>query len=87
MSWEFQFKKNIHMYSHELKCKNGNTEFICASEDSAQENNVVLFWLDGLPLNEVQVNNFSNNLESWAKTQGFNFKIFLGKQCISSYLS
>ena len=87
MSWEFKFRKNVHMYCHELKCKNGNTEFYCQSEDSAQEDSVVMFWLDDLPLEKSQLEGFSKNLEAWAKTQGFKFRIYLGNKCLSAVVN
>ena len=61
------------MYCHELKCQSGNTKFLCQSEDSAQQENVIMFWLDDVPLNENQILSFSKELEAWAKEQGFKF--------------
>ena len=86
MSWAFRFKKNVHMYSHELKCKKGNLEFNCQSEDSAHEQHVVLFWLDELPLKETQINEFASELTSWAKSQKLNFRVYFNNKCITSSL-
>ena len=87
MSWAFKFRKNVHMYSHELKCKKGNIEFHCQSEDSAQEENVILFWLDDVPLQKAKIDEFSSNLEGWCKQQGFRFRIYLGNNCLASFLN
>lgn len=75
------------MYCHELKCKSGNTEFHCQSEDSAHEENVVMFWLDDVPLNEKQILSFSKELESWAKEQRFKFRIYLGDECLYAFVN
>ena len=47
--------EKTHMYGHELKCKNGNTESRWLGEDSVQEENVLLFWLGLVPFRENQV--------------------------------
>ncbi len=86
MSWQFQFRKNVHMYSHALKCKKGNVEFDCQSEDSAKEDKVVLFWLDDLPLKENQLSEFSADLETWAKTQKFKFRIYNNNECLAAHV-
>lgn len=72
MSWQFQFRKNVHMYSHALKCKKGNVEFDCQSEDSAKEDKVVLFWLDDLPLKENQLQSFRQILRIGQKLKNLN---------------
>ena len=87
MSWKFKFRKNVHMYSHELKCESGSTKFFCQSEDSAQEEKVVMFWLDDVPLDEKQIIPFSKELEAWAKEQGFKFRIYMGNECLSAFVS
>jgi len=42
------------MYSHELEWRKGDIKFYCQSEDSAHEDNVILFWLDDVLLKSTQ---------------------------------
>ena len=82
MSWAFKFTKNVHMYSNRLECKSGKTKFYCQSEDSALEDNVILFWLDEVPLKSTQLTEFTSKLEAWCIKQGFSFKIYLNNNCL-----
>ena len=70
------------MYCHSLKCKKGNVEFDCQSEDSANEEKVTLFWLDDLPLKNTQLSEFASDLEKWANKQEFKYRILHGSECL-----
>jgi len=84
MSWQFNFRRNIHMYCHSLKCRNGNAKFECQSEDSANEEKVTLFWLDDLPLKDDQLSEFASDLEVWASKQEFKYRILHNRECLAT---
>ena len=75
MSWNFTFQKNVYMYNHRLTCQKGGKTFNCSSEDSPKDS-AIHFWLDGLPLTEQESSAFLADLEAWASTQGFKFRIY-----------
>ncbi len=74
--YTFHLTKNVHMYCHELICRNGDHEYRCIVESSPYFDNTIVFWADHLDVPPGNSEQLLIDLELWAKDQPFKYLIY-----------
>jgi hypothetical protein len=74
--WTIEFKKNVHMYCHDLRASKGARQISIPCEDLPIRDGTVGLWLYELILDEATSRDLMEGLLEWAKASGMKFRIY-----------
>jgi len=80
MKYKFEIECNVHMYNHIIKCKYNDKIYKAICESAPKEEETILIWPADFGFPEKQMNELTDELKKWAKTQSFKCIICSGNR-------
>src|SRR5262245_22329283 len=75
--WTISFRRNIHMYRHDLRASNHVSAYQIPCEDSPDNPGRVLIWPYDLAMDANTYANLIAALHDWATEEGFPYRIYV----------
>lgn len=73
--WTLSFRRNVHMYCHDLRASDGQAILQVPCEDSAVGTGLVLIWPYELQMESSAYSSLIQALHAWAKNEGLSYRI------------
>jgi hypothetical protein len=80
--WIIKFKKNIHMYSHDLRMEKEGAEYQVMCEDTSC--GFIGIWPYDLNLDQEKHQNLLQALREWAKNSNFKYRLYTSRDIYES---
>lgn len=75
--WSFTLRKNVHMYSHDLRAGRAGAEFQIPCEDLPGSKNQIGIWPYHLEMDQKSYSMLVEALIAWANGQNLKYQIYV----------
>ncbi len=79
--WTISFRKNIHMYCHELKASKGDVIYTIPCEDSPVSEGLIGIWPYELQTDASTYSSLIQAIHDWATDEGLLYRIYISRDC------
>jgi len=78
-NWDISLQRNVHMYTHALSIKSGQSKFSIDCEDLPTEEKTIGIWLYTSDIPKSRIDEVLQVLLKWAKQYPIKFQIYSSK--------
>ena len=75
--WSFTFRRNVHMYCHDLRASRDGVEHQIQCEDLSGSKDQIGIWPYQLELDQTTYSTLIEALIAWANGQKLNYQIYV----------